>query len=211
MPNPKAWLDDATEDIFDSCASTRQSGADAFTSFTNVLRRSNPLLPPCITGPLESLSCRLLEYWEAVPREKVEFWDLKSQLLAAFCSHLNSLLIFQESNAPPPRAMLDGIQFYRRPASRRSGQPPFVSAKRGEHLEAAESLWFLTVILSTAEDKPLDPPMPEGPVRFIPYYDVPQYIHSMEVGIHHGILLADYAWDNPYGITDIPEFFTCGI
>jgi len=28
--------------------------------------------------------------------------------------------------------------------------------------------------------------------------------HSMEVGIHHGILLADYAWGNPYGITDIP-------
>jgi len=35
--------------------------------------------------------------------------------------------------------------------------------------------------------------------------------HSIEVDIHHGILLADFAWDNPYGITDIPEFFTCGI
>jgi hypothetical protein len=33
----------------------------------------------------------------------------------------------------------------------------------------------------------------------------------MGVGIYHGILLADYAWGNPYGITDIPEFFTCGI
>jgi hypothetical protein len=53
-PNPKAWLNDETERCFDMCALGRQGGGDAFTDFTNVLRRSNPLLPPVITGPLHT-------------------------------------------------------------------------------------------------------------------------------------------------------------
>lgn len=176
MPNPKAWLDNTAEHVYDLHAPARQGGPDAFTKFTNVLRRSNPLLPLHITGPLDTLSTRLLQYWEGVPREKVEFWELKSELLAAFCSRLKNLSLFKPLVIDPNRAMLDGIEFYMRPASRRSSETPFPYARRGERLEATESLYFLTIILSTGEDEPLVPPMPEGPVPFIPYYNPPRYL-----------------------------------
>ena len=180
MPNPKAWLEDLTELTFDSYSSSRHSVIEPFTGFTDVLRRSNPLLPLCITGPLNTLSTRILAYWKNVPREKVEFYDLKLELLAAFCSRVENLSIFMRSvielnRAIPKREMFDGTRFYMRPASRSSSDSPFPYAKRGERLEA-ETLYFITIILSTAEDKPSVPPAPEGAVRYIPYYDTPRYL-----------------------------------
>jgi hypothetical protein len=176
MPNHKAWLDGATEALFDSSAPERQHGDDPFTCFTDVLRRSNPLLPLRVTGPLCSLSDRLLTYWESVPQEKIQFYDIKSLLLAAFCTHMENLKIFKPGNVELARAPLEGIRFYMRPESRKSTDSPFSNARRGERLEAAESLYFITVILSTAEDEPEIAPMPEGSARYMPYYDVPKYL-----------------------------------
>jgi len=176
VPHHKAWLDDTTEIHLDSFTSDRQGGVDAFSNFTNVLRRSNPLLPLRITGPLHSLSTRLLAYWESVPRDKVEFYDLKLELLAAFCSRMENLSIFKSNTTDPNRLVIDGMRFYRRSGLRTSAESPIPNVKRGERLEAAESLYFITIILSTAEDEPPVPPMPEGPVRYIPYYDVPRYL-----------------------------------
>jgi hypothetical protein len=182
MSNPNAWLDDETERHFDSCASEREGGGDIFTNFTNVLRRSNPLLPPVITGPLKTLSTRLLAHWRSVPKDKVKFHELKSELLAAFCLHLENLAIFQASRFEPSRSILDGLQFYSSPPSRSSGDHPFPNVRRSERLEVAECLYLLTVILSTAEDEPLVYAMPEGAVRYIPYYDVPQYLTAPKRG-----------------------------
>ena len=176
MPNPKAWLDDTTEIAFDSCASGRHSGVDTFTSFTDVLRHSNPLLPLRLTGPLHSLSRRLAEYWESIPRETVTFYDLKLELLVAFCSRIQNLKIFKSEAIEPNRALVDGMRFYTRSGLRNSTDSPFPNARCSERFEAAESLYFITIILSTAEDELPVPPMPEGPVRFIPYYNMPNYL-----------------------------------
>jgi hypothetical protein len=53
---------------------------------------------------------------------------------------------------------------------------PFQNAKREERLEAIESLYFLSIILSTGEDTPSVSKMPEGPTSYIPYYDPPSYL-----------------------------------
>lgn len=178
MPNPREWLESATEHIVDSLAEARQDdGTDPFTAFTNVLRRANPLLPPIITGPLVDLSSRLHEYWVAIPPTKVEHWGLKSQLLDAFCTRLKGLSIFNpELSISPNRAALLGFEFYRRPPSQAAHESPFPHARRGERLEAIEDLWFVTILLSTSEDKPVIGPMPEGALRFVPYYDIPMYL-----------------------------------
>jgi hypothetical protein len=72
------------------------------------------------------------------------------------------------------RFALEGIDFYVRPQSRQPSEYPFPSAKRDERLEAVETLYFLTLILSTAYDTPPICDTPEGAVKFIPYYEVPQ-------------------------------------
>ena len=49
----------------------------------------------------------------------------------------------------------------------------------------------------------MQPTIPEGRGRLGPQgYAPPRSVegswHSMEVGIYHGILFTDYAWENPY-------------
>jgi hypothetical protein len=117
MPMPKAWLNTEAESHFDSCISQRQQGHDIFTHFTDVLWCSNPLLPPVLTGPLSSLSTRVSALWATIPVHKVKFYQLKCDLLDAFCYHLAMLSIF-EDNRVKGRSALEGLQFYIRPASR---------------------------------------------------------------------------------------------
>lgn len=182
MPNPKAWLNDETECHFDLCALERQGGGDDFTNFTDILRRSNPLLLPVITGPLKTLSMRVLAHWRAVPEAKVQFHELKSELLAAFCFRLEHLEIFRASRFEPSRSMLDGLQFYIRHPSRSPSDYPFPNARRTERLEVVECLYLLTVILSTGEDEPVVSALPEGDAQYILYYDAPQYLTAPKRG-----------------------------
>jgi hypothetical protein len=175
MPNPRAWLTAASESLMDACTAQRvQWGqTDPFTCFMQVLRRSNPLVPPLITGPLNTLAMRLQAFWHSVPSDSVLHHGLKSELLAGFSRRLQGLPIFN-GNREPDRLALEGLQFYIRRPSQSPEEPPFPSAKRDERLEAIESIYFLTIILSTAQDAPLVSEMPEGPLEYIPYYcDVP--------------------------------------
>jgi hypothetical protein len=176
MPNPKAWLTAESEELMDSYIQERPLGNDPFTSFAQVLRRSNPLVPLIITGPLSSLRTRLLTFWNAVPRDKIAFHQLKSELLEGFCRHLESLSLFKEKREELDRLALMGVRFYVRQPSRNPQLYPFPNAKRDERLEAAETVFFLTLILSTADDAPSVSEMPEGPLAYIPYYERPQFL-----------------------------------
>lgn len=165
-----AWLSAESEQHLDLCIDQRRTGNDPFTCFVDVLRRSNALVPPVITGPLATLSSRLLAFWRGILPDKVEFYDLKRDLLEAFCRHLQGLLMFQQRNIEPSRLALEGFQFYTRSSSRDAADPPFSAAKRDERLEAIETIYFVTLILSTAEEDPSVAEMPEGAVCYLPYY-----------------------------------------
>jgi hypothetical protein len=178
MPLPKAWVDAQTESRFDLYTPLRQHGDDAFTRFADVLRRSNPLLPPVITGPLCTLPDRVLAQWETVSPEGVEFHQEKHELLDAFCIHVKNLPIFSGRNITPDRAPLEGLEFYSRPPSRDPDDSPFPYAKRDDRLEATESLYFITIILSTGEKTPVVSKMHEGYVNYLPYATVPRYLTS---------------------------------
>lgn len=176
MRVPRAWLSAEAEAHVDSCSNQRQGGNDLFTSFTAVLRRSNPLVPLIITGPLHTLSTRLLGYWSTVPRDVVQFHQLKSELLVGFCFQLRDLSLFKESRVEFDRSSLEGWRFYVRPPSRKPQDSPFPYAKRDDRLEAMEIIYFLTLILSTAQVSPLVGEMPEGALAYLPYFPSPQYI-----------------------------------
>ena len=180
--NPKAWLSNEMECHFNLCTLERSSRSDDFTHFTNVLWRSNPLLPPVIMGPLHTLSTGLLAHWHAVLKAKVQFHELKSELLAAFCCHLEHLDFFQASQFEPSHSACDRLQFYLHHSSWSSGNHPFLNIRCTEHLEVAECLYLLTIILSTSEDEPVVSVMPEGAVQYIPYYDMPQYLTAPKRG-----------------------------
>ena len=170
MLNPRAWLAAASEDIMDLCISQRQPhNDDPFTCFMQVLRRSNPLVPLIITGPLSTLRTHVLMFWGAIPLANVQFHHLKAELLGGFCSHLQGLRIFNE-NIEADRLTLDGLRFYVRQPFRNPEESPFPHAKRDERLEAMETVYFLTLILSTAENTLSPSDMPEGPLEYIPYY-----------------------------------------
>lgn len=194
MPNHKAWLDAKSEALLDSCVLQRQQGLNPFTRFTDVLRRSNPLLPSLITGLLNTLSTCMLRLWDTFPESNVQFHKQKRNLLDAFCCHLGNLSIFDNRTIDADRLAVDGMQFYIRPATRDPSDPPFANAKHDEHLEAVESLWFLTIILSTSEDAPLVSQMPEGSVHYIPYYNPPQYVTSPR-------------WTNAISLAMVTKFF----
>src|SRR5271170_2929455 len=176
MWNPRAWLSAEAEAHVDSCIDTRQGGADRFTSFTAVLRRSNPLVPVIITGPLHTLSMRLLGFWSMVPRDAVKFHQLKSELLAGFCCQLLGLSLFDPRKVEVECSSLDGWSFYVRPASRNPQDSPFPYAKRDDRREAMEIIYFLTLILSTADASPSVAEMPEGSLAYLPYFPLPRYI-----------------------------------
>lgn len=171
MPNSRAWLTAASEAVMDIYTSQRQQcrDDDPFACFMQVLRRSNPLVPPIITSPLSTLQTRVLALWDAIPHDKVQFHCLKAELLAGFCSHLRALRIFNE-NMDVDRLELDGLRFYVGRPSRDPEDSPFPHAKRDDRLEAIETVYFLTVILSTAENAPSVSDMPEGSLEYIPYY-----------------------------------------
>jgi hypothetical protein len=178
MPAPKSWLSTQSEILVDSFIDRRlPNDDDGFSHFASVLRRSNPLLPKIITGPLTTLSARVCDYWDLVPQERVKFHALKRQLLDAFCSHLIGLTIFQRDRKhAEERAMLDGLAFYQRPEGRNPCDAPFLHVKRKDRLEAIETCYFITIILSTAIDNPSIDEMPEGPLSFVPYSVIPEYL-----------------------------------
>jgi hypothetical protein len=170
MPNPHAWLTAASEEVMDLFISQRQPpNNDPFSWFMEVLRRSNPLIPPIITGPLSTLRMRVLAFWSAIPSDNVQFYDLKAELLAGFCSHLQALQFF-DAGGDVDRLMLRGFRFYVRHPSRNPEESPFSHSKRDDRLEAMETVYFLTLILSTAENTPPPIHMVEGPLDYIPYY-----------------------------------------
>jgi hypothetical protein len=176
MPNPQAWLSMESEQLMDWHIPQRQLGDDPFTHFIEVLRRANPLVPPIITGPISSLSTRLAQFWSAVPPDAVQFHGLKLDLLVGFCHHLESLSLFEPNRVAAERLVRMGLRFYSRHLSRDPRDSPFPNAKRDERLEAVETVFFLTLILSTADDAPSVGEAPEGPVAYIPYYTPPLHV-----------------------------------
>jgi hypothetical protein len=172
MPNPKAWLPVESEIFLDSCVGEPEG--DELTCFVNVLRRYNPLLPAIITGPLDTFSARLAAFWSNIPENRVEFHQLKSSLLAGFCLRLAGLSILQPGRVETNRLALEGLRFYLRHPSRNPEESPFPHAKRDERLEAAECLYFISLILSTADDNPSPSDTPEA--LYMPYYQAPQYL-----------------------------------
>src|SRR5260370_34000825 len=173
MQNPKAWLSTELEQLMDSCVIQQQHGNDLFTHFTQVLRQLNPLIPLIIMGPLSSLSTQLQALWDAVPCDKVLYHDLKSELLAGFSDHLGCLSLFNEGRVEANHLPPEGLSFY---THHPLWDPPFPYAKHKECLKAIESIYFLTLILSTANDAPSVSYMPEGPLLSIPYSPAPQPI-----------------------------------
>ena len=178
MWNPKAWLSAELEQVMDLCVRQQQHGNDLFTHFTQVLQQSNPLIPLIIMGPLSSLLTWLQALWDAVPHNKVLYHDLKSELLAGFSDHLRHLSLFNEGRVEveAEHLPLEGLSFYTHHPSWDPQDPPFLYAKCKECLKAIKLIYFLTLILSTADDAPSVSDMPEGPLLYIPYYLVPQHI-----------------------------------
>jgi len=118
----------------------------------------------------------LLGFWSTVPRDAVKFHQLKSELLAGFCCQLLGLSLFDPRKVEVERSSLDGWSFYVRPASRNPQDSPFPYAKRDDRLEAMEIIYFLTLILSTADASPSVAEMPEGSLAYLPYFPPPRYI-----------------------------------
>ncbi len=179
--HPPAWLRGTEEARIDSAAVQPLPQDDSFTAFTNVLRCSNPLLPAILTGPLDSLSTRLTKYWQGIPpqqRANILHYELKTALLEGLAVHLACLGIFSSDKVGTDRRPVEGFSFFISPPTRTPEQPPFPSARRDERLEATETLFLLTVLLSTAEDSPQVSAIPGDPVRYIPYYDVPETLSA---------------------------------
>jgi hypothetical protein len=89
---------------------------------------------------------------------------------------LSYLGLFRFGRASSESRPVEGLSFFIRPAARNPTDPPFPFVRRDERLEATESLYLLTVLLSTADVSPTVSDIPGGPVRYIPYYDVPEPI-----------------------------------
>ncbi len=177
----QAWLSRADKARLDSDAAQPLPEDDSFTAFTNVLRRSNPLLPAILTGPLNSLSTCLTDFWQGIPlqwRTNIRHYELKTALLEGLPVHLACLGIFSSDTVGTDRRPVEGFSFFISPPTRTPEQPPFPSARRDERLEATETLFLLSVLLSTAEDSPQVSAIPGDPVQYIPYYDVPETLSA---------------------------------
>lgn len=197
---PQSWLTARGEAYLDSQVIQPLPGDDSFTAFTHVLRRSNPLLPSILTGPLATLSTRLTELWRRIPLERrinVQHYDLKLELLEGFAAHLSCLGIFSSDRVGNDRRPVEGFSFFISPPSRKPDQHPFPSARRDERLEATETLFLLTALLSTAEDSPQVSNTLGNPVRYIPYYDVPEMLTAPKWSNTASLALAAryFHWD----------------
>ena len=104
------------------------------------------------------------------------YHNLKSKLLAGFSDHLGHLSLFNEGRVEADHLPPEGLSFCTHHPSWDLQDLPFPYAKHEEHLKAIKLIYFLTLILSTADDAPSVSDMPEGPLLYIPYYLAPQHI-----------------------------------
>ena len=194
---PDAWLRPFHENYSKFHAPARRESAagdtpwsvlDPFTRFVAVARRANPLFPPWLRGPVESLENLLVAQWEALlsarpPREefnnkRVAFEDEKCSILRAIALRLSTLAILR-----PPfysnSLEVNGLEFVDRITTAYPPHKLFPYARRDSRLEALECLNLIKLIFITATPSPAVEMPPEGVMAFTPYYErVPDELTS---------------------------------
>lgn len=93
-------------------ADTLGDFTSTYESFLFVARRSNPILPACLTGPIDGLLERLDQRWKSLALPELRLWKIKRDVLRGAARYL--VAIFTTQTPPPNEAQSFGTVFYTR-------------------------------------------------------------------------------------------------
>jgi hypothetical protein len=179
-PSARAWLLPSTFNHLATHTAMRYDPhALPYTQWVAAVKRSMPLTPTCIVGPVEELPNRLCAAFDQAcaspsPTHTRKYVDVKREVLCGLGLQIVNLGLWS-SGGPPISRLLSGIE----PINASNVEAADYSTLRLRHgLEALDCVFFIAAIFFSVGyvETPYSPP--ESPVSWVPYTIPPSCLPS---------------------------------
>lgn len=164
------WLSASNELKYsDGIAARRPKSQNPLSKFLAVARRSQPLIPLNLEGPLEDFVTRVATLWDSEANRNAYLYHEKRSLALSTAQYISRLPIIT-TFAPLEQRYTSGQEFYKRLSQPRPFEVPIANSKKTLRSEALEAFYILTRLFWTVNVYCAPPLAPEGNVAYIPYY-----------------------------------------